>query len=469
MKTIRKIRGILLLCALFASCKTNVLVLEDMLPSARLHDFDVSFEQSSFSQFSLKLMAQFEVRNPYNKALPIPDHAMGILVNQKNLGMFTQHKSVTIPAKSSLILTYPFNIGSNTLQQLMGKENRLTLLSDIELDLSGYSNMLPNYQLRVSDNFNLESDELKNLAGNLAKKKIGKYKVHLEHSATLKVPTAPVITKSTLPAEIRLLGTGLQLLNPNQIKNALIPFGDLLINGELDGLKDPFVDALVNATVIYPDPTPLEWFRTREVRIELQILGMLRPLDATIDSKWSQTKSLLYRSARVPLADYMIDNFITTYVDPQAGNKWNSFQNAYNQLKNTVFPDQIPGPNTRGFELAIPVIFKNQNEFSVNIPVFRASTFFNNAQPFSLYIRPANVSEIPLNQIPSKSAEIGGKSEQVLYIVFSFDMNGFQQGMYSLFMKQQFEPNLKGIMGYDFGYGPMYISYDLQSMGMQFK
>lgn len=394
---------------------------------------------------------------------------MGVLVNQKNIGLLSQHKAVSIPAKSSLILTYPISIGPGTLQQLMGKENRITLLSSIEIDLSEYSSMLPNYQLRVSDNFNLESDELKNLAGNLAQKKIGKYKVHLEHSATLKVPAVPVITKSSLPAEIRLLGTGLSLLNPNQIKNALIPFGDLLINGELNGLKDPFVDALVNATVIYPDPTPLEWFRTKEVRIEPQILSMLRPLDGSIDIKWNKTKSLLYQTASVPLADYMVDNFIARYVDPQATSKWNTFQSAYNQLKNTVFPDQIPGPNTRGFELAIPVIFKNQNEFSVSIPVFRASTFFNNSQPFSLYIRPAKVNEIPLNQIPIQTAEIKGKSEEILFIVFSFDMSAFQQGMYSLFMKQAFEPNLKGIMGYDFGYGPMYINYDLQKMGLEFK
>ncbi|MEX2512937.1 MAG: hypothetical protein WD398_08530 [Cyclobacteriaceae bacterium] len=51
-------------------------------------------------------------------------------------------------------------------------------------------------------------------------------------------------------------------------------------------------------------------------------------------------------------------------------------------------------------------------------------------------------------------------------MAFSFDMKAFNQGIYSLFMEKQFEPNLGGIMSYDFGYGPLYIGYDLKDMSL---
>lgn len=461
---------LLILCALSNyGCKTNLLVLEDIVPSARQQDFEVSFSQSTLADFELFMKLSYEFRNPYNKELPLPDHAMGILLNDSQTDLLTTHQSVKIPAKSSQVLDYQFKLNYRTLQSLMGKNNKITFHTSIELDLSAYSDMLPNYQLGVTEDFEIETSQLKPMLDELLKKRIGKYELELEHATHIKIPAPPTISVSTDPIEITLLGGGLDLISPNDIKDALIPFGDLLVNGELDGIKDPFLKAIIDASITIPAPTLSEWDRTIEVEMEPQVLNMLRPLDPTIDLKWSKTKSMLYQSVELPVADYFIDNFLNPHVDPQASAKWDIFQSGYNSLKTVVFPDEIPGLQTRGFEIAIPVSFKNNNEFPINLPLFRSSVFITGGQPFTMYVKPKGVSEIPLNKVPGNISEVKANETITLYIVFSFDMKAFNHGIYSLFMKNQFEPNLKGVMSYDFGYGPMYIGYDLQEMSVNYK
>ncbi len=456
-------------CLLIFGCKSNLLVLEDIVPRASQQDLEVSFTQTSLTDFALKLNLTYEVTNPYKKDLSIPDHAMGILINDKKMGLIAEQHSVSVPAKSSKILDYSFVLTSGMLKNLLGQNNKFTFHSSLEFDLSEYSNMLPNYQLSITENFDLESSDFKPLVNNLMQKKIGKYKVNIEKTTHIKIPAPPSISVSTQPLEINLLGTGISAINPNAIKNALIPFGDLLVNGELDGLKNPFIDAMVNATVTYPAPTLTHWNRTVDVKIVGQILQLLRPLDNQIDSKWASIKSLLYQEANLPVTEYFIDNFVVNYVDPDAKEKWEVFRGAYNDFKNTTLPDQIPGPNTRGFELAIPFNFTNNNSFPIQLPIFRSSVFVNGNEPFSMYVKPKNVNSVALNSPPAQMAEVPAKTTETLYVVFSFNMQAFNQGMYSLFMKNQFNPNVKGIMSYDFGYGPMYVGYDLMNMQMNYK
>lgn len=451
------------------SCKSNLLVLEDLVPSARQQNFNVSFSQSSLTDFSLNLNLSYEIRNPYKKDLPVPDHTMGILLNEITTDLLSEHKSVTVPAKSSKVLEYTFKLDFGTLQTLLGKNNKITFLSSIEMDLSDYSDMLPNYTLAVSKDFNLDASDLKPKIDDLLRKRLGKYTFELEHSTYVKIPSPPSITLSSAPMEIRLLGDGINTINPNEIKEALIPFGDLLVNGELDGLKDPFIDAIINTSVTIPTPTVTEWNKTTDIKMEDQVVNLLRPMDPQIDAKWNDAKSKMYLSTSIPVANYLIDNFLDPLIDSDATEKWNMFQGAYNELKTTVLPDELPGPQTRGFELAIPISFKNNNEFPISVPIFRSSVFVTGGQPFSIYIKPENLNEIPLDNVPSNTAIIEAKQMKKLYIVFSFDMQAFNQGIYSLFMKKQFEPNLKGIVSYDFGYGPMYVGYDLEKLKLNYK
>tara|TARA_R110002096_G_scaffold419371_1_gene623996 strand:- start:229 stop:1641 length:1413 start_codon:yes stop_codon:yes gene_type:complete len=456
------------LCLLI-SCSTNLMVLEDMLPRAKQKSFEIKFNQATLTDFSVNFDLVYEISNPYKKELPIPDHVMGIFVNGRDIGLAKTHQEVMVPSKSSSLLNYSFTLSSAQLRQLMGKDNNLTFKTAIELDLTDYTNMLPNFQLAVSEDFDLESSELKPYINKLLQKKIGKFDFSYEHSARVKIPAPPSITKSNEPIEIKLLGTGSNLLNPNAIKTALIPFGDLLINGELDGLKNPFIDAVTSLTIPVPAPTITQWDRTVNVKIEDHVLNLLSPFDPNINNKWAEIKNLMYRTNSFKATDYFVDNFLDPAGFPDASEKWDSFQTSYNQLKYTVFPDQLPGPQTRGFEILIPFTFKNQNEFPISIPIFRSSVILPGGQPFSMYVKPKDMGEINLGEVPSNQNQIESNTEQTLYVVFTFDMKAFNQGIYSLFMQNQFEPNLGGIMSYDFGYGPLYIGYDLKNMSLDYK
>lgn len=450
-------------------CSTKLMVLEDMLPRAKQQSFNVKFNQTSLVDFSVNFDLVYEISNPYKKDLPIPNHVMGIFVDGKDIGLAKTHNEVLVPSKASALLNYSFTLNSAQLKQLMGKNNNISFKTDITLDLTDYTSMLPNFQLAVSEDFDLESSELSPYLNKLLQKKIGKFNFSYEHSTQVKIPAPPSITKSTEPIAIKLLGTGSSLLNPNAIKNALIPFGDLLINGEMDELKDPFIDAVVRTTVPVPDPTIDNIFRTRNVKIEQYMLDLIRPFDSQINNKWDNTKALMYRKSSFKLTDYFVDNILDPTGNLGASEKWDDFQDTYDQFKFTEFPDQLPGPQTRGFEILIPFTFRNQNEFPISIPIFRSSVILPGGHPFTMYVKPKNMGEINLGEVPSNLAEIPARQSKTLYVVFSFDMKAFNQGMYSLFMKNQFEPNLGGVMSYDFGYGPLYIGYDLKDMSLDYE
>ena len=469
MMTNKPINLILVLCFAYSlfSCKTNLLILEDLVPRAQQQDFEVSFSQSSLNDFSLNLELSYKIWNPYKKALPVPDHSMGILLNDNNTDLLVEHESVTISPESSKILHYKFHLDHHTLASIMGKNNKITFLSSIELDLTDYSDMLPNYQLSVTEDFDIETSEFKPMLDKLLKKQIGTYEFNLEHSTHIKIPAPPTIGPSSSPIEITLLGDGLDLINPNEIKNALLPFGDLLVHGKLNGLKDPFLDAVLDASV----PNPIPPFDPTEIPLEDEILklinGFFPAMNASV--KWEGLKDILYQEVEIDATDYFVNNFLDEYTDTLAAEKWEFFKSAYDSLKDTQFPDQIPGPQTRGFELAIPISFRNNNDFSISIPLFASGIIVNDNQPFTIYVRTKNSNEISLNTLPNNMAEIPANFTETLYVVFAFDMNAFNQGMYSLFMRNQFEPNLQGIVSYDFGYGPLYVGYDLEDISLEYE
>lgn len=96
---------------------------------------------------------------------------MGIFVNGRDIGLAKTHQEVMVPSKSSSLLNYSFTLSSAQLRQLMGKDNNLTFKTAIELDLTDYTNMLPNFQLAVSEDFDLESSELKPYINKLLQKR----------------------------------------------------------------------------------------------------------------------------------------------------------------------------------------------------------------------------------------------------------------------------------------------------------
>lgn len=434
------------------------------MPSARQHNFDLAFEQTSLTNFALKLKVSYEFRNPYKRDFPLPNHAMGIIFNNdRDVGTLEEIEATSIPAKSSEIIEYEFFLDFTTLQSLMGKNNEITFHTSIELDLSDFSDLLPKYQLNVSEDFNIETSKLKPMVDDLLKRRIGSYDLVLEHSTNIKIPALPTISPSSKPIEITLLGDGLDIADLGDIRDKIVPFTDVLINGEMANLTHPFISSVKELkSPIPPNPT-LE-------QIMLDAINIVFPnLDFTDD--WTNLAEIMAPAdGKSEVSSYLLSNFINSdHLNNFTNTMWSNFTSAYDSIKDLQFPELIPGPETRGFEIAIPIVFHNNNEFSINVPVFRSTAFMSeNSQPFSMYVKPEGISEIPLETVPS-STTILGNDEETLFIVFSFDMQAFNNGMYSIFMKKQFKPNLQGILSYDFGYGPMYVSYDLDQLELDYK
>ena len=48
-------------------------------------------------------------------------------------------------------------------------------------------------------------------------------------------------------------------------------------------------------------------------------------------------------------------------------------------------------------------------------------------------------------------------------------MKAFNHDIHSLFIKDQFDANLKEIMSYNVGYGPMNVGYNLQNLNLEYR
>lgn len=454
--------AILFIFIMLSSCKTNILVLEDVMPTARFQNMEIEFEQINFQKMELSMNLIYTVRNPYDKVLPLPEHEMALVVNDSNKPVKVKKAARNLPPKSVENMVYNFKLNPQFLKNIWGKNNKLTFSSDIKINLDEFVHFLPDFELGVTEDFEVKGKKLKPLAQKLIKKKIGTQNIHLSHDTYLKVPAPPTISPANEPIQLNWLGETENFLAINSIKEGLTPFGDLLINGSLTNLKNPFIDALVNSSVTIPAPTWNCWDCTTEVEMEDQVIDLLTPLDDDIDEKWSTVKDLLYREQSIPLADFMVDNFITTYIDANASSKWDDFQSQWEVFKNTPLPIQIPGPDTKGFEVVVPVLFTNNNEFEIKLPLFRSSIFAFDNQPFSMQIRPKGMNEVSLTKV--EHIEIGAKQSKVLYTVFTFNMDGFENGIFSLFNGTPMNPNIKGVMSYDIGYGPVYWNYDLKNL-----
>ncbi|KAA3631377.1 MAG: hypothetical protein DWQ02_16465 [Bacteroidetes bacterium] len=454
------------ICLFLTSCKTNVLVLEDVMPTARFQNLEIEFEQMNFQDFNLHLGLIFEVRNPYDKVLPIPEHEMALTINDDNRPVKLKKTARNLAANSSDTIRYQFVLDPAFLTRIWGKINKLSFSSDIKINLDEFVHFLPDFELGVTENFELESDKLKPIAKKLLQKKVGTQNIHLNHNTFVKVPTPPGISPANEPIRLNWIGEMDNLVAINTIKDGLTPFGDLLINGSLNNLKNPFIDAMVNSTVTIPTPVWNCWDCTTEIAMEDQVIDLLSPLDSDIEDKWSSIKSILYKEQSIPLADYLVDNFISTYADVNASSKWQEFKAQWEVFKNADLPAAIPGPDTKGFEIVIPVLFTNNNEFPIDLPLFRSSVFAFNSEPFRMQIKPKGMSEVSLSNITH--IEIGAKQSKTLYTVFTFNMHGFENGIFSLFNGAPMNPNIEGVMSYDIGYGPIYWNYDLNNLLFQY-
>ena len=447
------------------SCKTNLLVIEDVLPTAQFEGFEPKINQLDFDDFELEMNLAYRFRNPYPRPLPIPTHRMGVKLNEQEIPGLGFDTAMTIPANSSIRVEYPFRMDQNTLDAVLGSQGQFTFHASIDIDVAEFADLLPNYQLNVTDKFSIDSSAYAPLLRELAKRKIEKRTLTLEKSFPVKIPAPPSITKSTDPIQVEWLGNGWNAINLNALKDALTPFGDLLIESEIGQLTNPFVQAMLETSVTIPTPKLTCWNCTTKVNLSEQALNLARPLDPQIDNKWDDLTDLLYIENSFSASDYFVDNFLKK-VNPNAPAMWGTFTSGWETFKNTELPESLPSVETRGFRLSIPFVFRNENDFPISVPLFRSSAYLGNGEPFSIQLRTEDMVEVPLEQLPQQHAQIPANQTQTLYVTFSLNWTDSASGIYGFISGQPLSPNLQGVMSYDFGYGPLFLNYDLSNLNL---
>lgn len=449
-----------------ASCKTNLLVIEDVLPTAQFEGFAPVIHQSSFTDFDLEMTLAYRFRNPYPQPLPIPTHRMGIRLNEDDLPNFWVEVDTIVPANSSIQVIYPFRINRETLEAVLGSQGQFTFHTSVDIDVSRFADLLPNYQLNVTDHFSIDSSAYAPLLKELASRKIEKRTLTLEKSIPVKIPAPPAISKSTDPIQVEWIGSGWNAINLNALKEALTPFGDLLVNGEINQLTNPFLDAMLTTEVTVPSPSLRCWYCTTEVNLAEQALNMARPFDPGINTKWNNLKDLLYIEEPFPATDYVVKNYLSK-VNSNAPALWQAFSTGWNTFKNTELPQSLPSLETRGFRLSIPFTFHNKNDFPIHVPLFRSSAFLSSGEPFSIQLRTGDMDMVSLESLPQQHTEIPANQQQTLYVTFALNWNDSANGMYDFISGQPIQPNLQGVMSYDFGYGPLFLKYDLANLNLE--
>ncbi|GEM_PF-2309365 len=460
--------SLLFIClSIFAqsSCKTNLLVVEDVLPTAQFEGFEPTFHQNGFNDFSLEMVLTYRFRNPYPRPLPIPTHRMGIRLNEEELPDFGGEQNITVPANSSTSVDYSFTVNQETLAAVMGKQGQFTFHTSVDVDVSKFADLLPNYQLNITDQFNIDSSTYAPLLRELASRKIEKRTLALEKSIPIKIPAPPVISKSTDPIQVEWIGSGWNAVNLNELKETLTPFADLLISGKLGQLTNPFIRTMLEANIEFPAPTLTCWNCTIDVNLADRVLSLARPFDPQINSKWNDLKGLLYINEQFSATDYFVDNFLSR-VNNNAPEMWGAFNNGWQTFKNTELPASLPSLATRGFRLSIPFVFRNNNDFPVSVPLFRSSAFLASGEPFSIQLRTEDIDEISLETLPQQHTEIPANQQQTMYVTFALNWSDSGNGIYGFLSGQPIQPNLKGVMSYDFGYGPLFFNYDLANLSL---
>lgn len=467
MKRKRQIRALLMAIVLLSmliitNCRPSYLVVEDILPSAHYKNMNAEFIQHDFSNYDLNLELIYSFKNPYKKALPIPEHTVGLELNGSPFDGVYVHLDTEIPPKSELDLHYPITLSSNSLQDFLGKDNELLFLAEMEIDLSEFASMLPNYNVSVTDNFTIDSSHYIPLVQNLIKKNVDTWEISLEKQAKIKIPALPEILPSNKPIVVHWLGDGNKILNLNDIKDGMLELGYELLDGDYDLFGFDLVDKILENEII---AGAFEAF-----------LEGAKGICPSAKSDWEKMIQMLNPSGNNDFTVFILKRFYE--VGSNADEIWDGFVDGYNDIKDikSILPSSIPSLKTEGFSISFPVKFINTNEFPVKIPLFANNAMMNGNRRFSILLcteyQIENRGEIPVintEEIPNNHTEVEGNETITLYISFVVDWKDTLEGISDFLTKDHaLQPNVKGIFSFDFGYNPLYVNYDLAEQELEF-
>lgn len=464
MTNLNKLLPVVISAVLLCSCKqVQVLSLEDTLPTMRFKKATVNAIQPQPGGLVIQLDLWFEFTNPFKKPLLIPEHEFSFAVNKKTLQR-SKLPAFQVPAKSAIRKPYSFKIdltagNAQRFASYIGKDNEYEFKAKFRLNLKNLLDELPKYNIVLPGSEHVSGTTREKLKDYL-NKKLGEREFELAHSDTLRIPALPTVRPAAGQAiQARFLGQ-MESLDLRPLKDAMIPMGELLVNGNFtNAMADPFVKKLENAKVIIPAPTALEWFRKDTVNLAGYVLDLLSAIGFDMSDEWDglKEKMLTPGNDQISLMDQLVANYFSK-LNPQAATMWTGFKSQWQNFVNTPgFEIRYPGPGVTGLQVEIPFELKNNNQFSITAPGMSSAAMLNNGTPVAFSIAPANSQN-----------SIGGNQVSTMKILMTLNWEAANEGMLSLLNGQSFQPNLKGEVQVDMGYGPMKVEIDIRQMLMQF-
>lgn len=463
MVTSHKLLVAIILALILPSCKKlQVLSLEETLPTVRFKKATVVAVQPESDGLVIRLNLWFEYSNPFGKPLPVPEHEFSFGMNNETIQR-SKMPAFKVPARGSTRKAYDFTIdltGSNAgrFASYMGKDNVYEFKSKFRINLKNVLDELPKYNIVLPESEKVP-EATKEKLQNYLNEKLGEREFELAHSDTLRIPAFPEIGPAFgQPIRVRFVGQ-MESLNLQPVKDAIVPMGNLLINSNFSSsMADPFVKKLENTTVTIPAPTATQWFRTKDVKLEKYILDLLDGAGFDMDDEWQDLKSKMIPDDTHP---HLMDHLVNVYfskLNPDAANLWANYKNQWQNFVNTPgFEIHYPGPNVTGLQVEIPFEFTNNNEFPITAPGMSSAAILNNGTPVSFSI-----------SVADGQPTIGGNQSKTMKMTMTLSWQAASDGMLSLINGQTLQPNLKGEVQVDMGYGPMKVDIDIQQMLMMF-
>ncbi|MEO0468530.1 MAG: hypothetical protein AAF206_02835 [Bacteroidota bacterium] len=445
----------------FSSCK-QVLSLQETIPTVGFRGVEVkSFQPSlELEKMRLTLGLRFLFRNPFNKALSIPEHTFKLELNGDPMpGMPVQKRGFSVPANSERMQTYEvqFNLdpeGNLAVLDVLGKDNVYRFSSSVKLDLSDFLNELEKYDIDLPSNQLTENGKLKNYLN----KKLGTRTLEFAFSDTIRLPTLPEIKPSVHPIRVQFTGQ-MNEINLKALRDPVENFGDVLINESGAAVTDPFLNLLENTEIVVPAPTFTNWARTDTINILDHTIAMLESFSGqgNIDGKWDQLKGKLSYSSDQLAMDQVVNKVLKPMLGNQVGTKWNQFKNQWEAFK--AMPDMVryPGAQVDGLRIEVPFLFVNRNEFAIEAPAFFTDATLNDYNPISFAGGPRSTQQ---RMIP-------GGGEREMRLVLNLRWGEANQGILNMLEQQVLQPGLKGETMIDLGYGPIRVPMNLPNLELR--
>ncbi|MEL6670828.1 MAG: hypothetical protein AAFR61_01505 [Bacteroidota bacterium] len=409
-----------LLASLFFLISLSSCRLAEQLPSVSFRGPVLEGVQTDLEEKALevRLGLKFLFKNPFNQALPIPEHQFTMKLNGGGFpGNQSQQSAFTVPAKGQKMVTYTFVFDLHPDHELGN------------LNLLGRDNV---YRFETVVNLNLKELGIK-LPGALANSPLNQQKLRFDMEDTIRLPLLPVLQASTQPARMQFLGE-LEEVDLSPIKDGMSPIVNTFLDATYDSrYTDPFVKMLVETKV-------------GNVNVGNYIVNTF--LGAEAMDEWIQFKTMM-SPGKVNIMNHLIKSFLGN----QAYQNWLDFKAQWEAFQEAPLRFSYPGVGVTGLRLEIPLKIYNPNFFPIEAPYLMMGARQNQVYPLKMETLVQGSNQPRL--IPPRQSVQMKVAMEVDWVAGSQQLLPWLSGATELMTR------LTGQTRMDVGYGPMNLQMDL--------